>query len=212
MENDYNTDRTPLVLMEYGRNVQKLVDFIKKIEDKEKRTQYALTLKNLMRQIAPSSVQTQETEQKLWDDMFIISGFDLEIDSPFPVPEEKMLTRKPEKLDYHNYKVKLRHYGRNMELLIDQALEIEDEDDLERAVIYIGKLMKTFQATWNKESADDAVILENIKFLSDGKLTIDLEKVKEGNLFEVLYKEKGGSRPKNHRRTGGGGGKKRRRY
>ena len=214
MTKDYNTGRPPLVLKEYGRNIQKMVEYIRTIKDKDKRTDHAYTLKNLMRQIAPSATQSQETEQKLWDDMYIISQLDLEIDSPFPKPEEMVLTKKPERLKYHNYDVKLRHYGRNVELLIAKAIEAETDEERERATIYIGKLMKTFQATWNKENADDETILETIKKLSNGKLDLDLEKVKEGNLFEVLYKERGTqkntSRSRNRRPSGGG--KRRRKY
>ena len=83
---DYNTSLSPLILKEYGRNIQKLVGFLRTIEDKEKRTQYAHTLVELMKQIAPTVKETNETNQKLWDDMFIMAGFELEVDSPYPIP------------------------------------------------------------------------------------------------------------------------------
>lgn len=193
---DYNTSQPPLILREYGRNVQKLVGFLKTIEDRDKRTAYAHTLISLMRQVTPSFKETQETEQKLWDDLFIMADFDLDIESPYPVPEPEVLTRKPKRLDYMSNRIKYKHYGRNIELLIKEAAAKEDPQEREEAIIYIGKLMKSFYSTWNKEVIDDSVILENIKTISDGELDINLDKVREDNLFERLYKNK--------KRTSGG--------
>ena len=119
MVKDYNTGRKPLRLKEYGRNVQKLIDYIKTIEDKEKRTESAHTINNLMRQIVPGPKDTQEDPQKFWDDMYIVSDFDLDIDGPYPKPERAILEKKPERLKYHTYNVKYKHYGHNVELLAD---------------------------------------------------------------------------------------------
>ena len=201
LEKDYNTTRNPLVLKEYGRNIQKLIDFVKAFDDKEKRTKYALTLIQLMRQIAPGGNFTPESEQKFWDDLHIISDMKLDIDSPYPVPELKLLYKKPEPLIFKSHKVKLKHYGRNIELLIQKTVETKDPEKRENAIIYIGKLMKTFQSTWNKDNTDDAVIIKNIQSLSDGQLDIDLEMVTENNLFEVLYKDKGRSSARRNQRS-----------
>lgn len=187
---EYNTSQQPLILREYGRNVQKLVAYLKTIEDKEKRNESAATLVELMKQVAPSVKETPETSQKLWDDLFIMSDFDLDIDSPYPVPEPEVLNKKPRRLEYTNYDVKYKHYGRNIDLLIKEAIKKEDPLEREEAIIYIGKLMKSFYTSWNKEVIDDSVILENIKSISGGELDIDLDKVKEDNLFEKLYHNK----------------------
>ncbi len=187
---DYNTSLPPLILKEYGRNIQKLVNYLKSIEDKEERLKNAHTLVELMKQIAPSVKETNETNQKLWDDMYIMSDFDLELDGPYPVPEEEILHKKPERVPYVNNRIRFKHYGRNIELLVKEAIKKEDPQEREDAIIYIGKLMKSFYSSWNKEVIDDAVILDNIKAISDGALDIDLEKVKEDNLFERLYKDK----------------------
>ncbi|UII29377.1 DUF4290 domain-containing protein [Fulvivirga maritima] len=187
---EYNTSQPALILREYGRNVQKLVKYIKTIEDKEERSQKAATLIELMRQVTPSVKETIETNQKLWDDLYIMADFDLEIDGPFPPPEQSVINKKPKRLDYVYYNVKYKHYGRNIELLINQAIDKEDPQEKEEAIIYIGKLMKSFYSSWNNEVIDDAIILENMKSISKGKLDIDLEKVKEDNLFERLYKNK----------------------
>ncbi len=201
LEKDYNTSRNPLVLKEYGRNIQKLIDFVHNFDDKEKRTKYAHTLIQLMRQIVPGGNYTPESEQKFWDDLHIISDMKLDIDSPYPIPEPTLLTKKPEPMKYYSHKVKLKHYGRNIELLIQKALETDDPEKREHAIIYIGKLMKTFQSTWNKENAEDKVIIKNIRDLSGGQLDIDPEKVTENNLFEVLYKDKGRPPARRNQRT-----------
>lgn len=216
---DYNTSQPPLILREYGRNVQKLVKYLKTIEDKEKRTAYAHTLIDLMRQITPSFKETQETTQKLWDDLFIMADFDLDIESPYPVPEPEVLTKKPKRLDYLSNRIKYKHYGRNIELLVKEAAAKEDPQEREDAIIYIGKLMKSFYSTWNKEVIDDSVILENIKTISGGELDIDLDKVREDNLFERLYKNKKrtntgtrtSGKPSNRRGGSKGGNNRRRR-
>ena len=101
-----------------------------------------------------------------------------------------MLNKKPERVPYVNNRIKYKHYGRNIELLVKEAIKKEDPQEREDAIIYIGKLMKSFYSSWNKEVIEDAVILENIKAISDGALDIDLERVKEDNLFERLYKDK----------------------
>ena len=205
---EYNTGRNTLNLKEYGRNVQKLVDFMKKEEDKTKRSEYAQTIVELMKQVTPARKDVQENAQKLWDDLFIIADFDLDIDSPFPMPDKSIINRKPDRVSYQSNRIKYRHYGRNIELLILEAVKKEDPREREDAIIYIGKLMKSFYSSWNKEIIDDAVILENIKSISGGELNIDLEKVREDNLFEKLYKttvkKKPRQQPRQAQRRGGG--------
>lgn len=203
----YNTSRKPLILKEYGRNIQKLVDFIKSQDTKEQRTQYAYTLVNLMKQIVPSSKDSQENEQKFWDDLFIVADFELDIDAPYPCPESNILTKKPDKLKYHTNAVKYRHYGRNIELLIQQAIDMEDQEKKTDAVLYIGKLMKTFHTTWSKDTVDDSVILKNIKLLSQGKLDVSQEIMDEGEVFNALYRDTKRSTSSSGK---GGGGKSKR--
>lgn len=188
--NEYNTGREHLILKEYGRNVQKLVDYLSTIEDKEKRTKYAHTLIELMRQITPSHKDNADSPQKLWDDLYIMANFKLDIDGPYPKPEADILERKPDKVAYQYNRIKYRHYGKNLELLIDKAVNMEDPEEKEAAIIYLGKLMKSFYATWNNDYIEDDVLVKQINEMSEGQLVIDIAKVKEDNLFESLYKEK----------------------
>ena len=171
------------ILKEYGKNIQKLVDYVQTVPDKDKRTEYAYTLVDLMKQLNPQ-LKT-ENDQKLWDDLFIMSDFELDVDAPFPMPEKELLGKRPKRLGYPQGEVKFKHYGRNIEKLIEKAVEIEDDEEQEVAIIYIGQLMRSFHSTWNRDNFDDAIILDDIKILSKGKLHIDLEKVKENGLFET---------------------------
>ena len=207
--NDYNTTRPALILKEYGRNIQMLIEHIKSIEDKEKRTESAHTLIELMKLINPNAKDTQETSQKLWDDLYIMSDFSIDIDSPYPMPEREILNKKPERLGYRTTEIKFKHYGRNIKLLIDKAIELEDPEEKEAAVIHIGRLMKSFQNTWNRDNVDDDTIVKNISKMSRGELSIDLDRVKNENLFESMVKEKrnrpGGNKGGRRHNNGGRG-------
>lgn len=180
----YNSILPPLTLREYGRNIQMLADHLGTIEDREKRTKYAYTLVELMGQINPASKELDDTTQKNWDDLFIMTNFTLDVDAPFPPPAEDILTKKPERMSYHKAKPKYKHYGENVEKLIAIASEIEDEDERRGATIYLGKLMKTFYAAWNRENVDDETIVGHLRSMSKGKLEIPVEEVKAKSLFD----------------------------
>jgi len=181
---EYNTQRAHLKLREYGRNVQNLVAHLKTIENKEDRNKKAATLVELMKLINPELSKNDETDQKVWDDLYIISNFELDIEGPFPKPDASVLSKKPDRLKYYSNEIKFRHYGRGVELLIEQAIAMEDPKEKEGAVVAIGRLMKGFFQTWNKESIEDEQILKNIKKLSNDQLNIDIETVKELGLFD----------------------------
>ena len=188
---EYNTTRSKLILREYGRNFHKLVDYVKSVKQKDKRSELSHTLIDMMKVTHPSFNDQSEVEAKLWDDLHIMSEHDIDIDCPYPKPIPKSESEKPKRLEYPKNKIKYRHYGKKIELLIDQACKLKKEEDKESAVIHIGKIMKSFFSMWNKESIDNNVIIDNIKELSDNKLTIDIEKVKELNLFYKVTKERG---------------------
>jgi len=207
--NDYNTQRERLILKEYGRNVQKLVNYLSTIQDREERNQSASVLVDLMKQINPSIKEGSEDNQKLWDDLFIMSDFRIDIDSPFPKPKKELLYKKPERLGYKDKAIIYKHYGLNIQLLVDKAVRMEDPEEQEAAIIYIGRLMKSFSSLWNKENLDDETIVKNIRELSRGQLEMDLEKIKNNNLFEYLVKDKG--RKSNHQQHYQKGGKRPRR-
>ncbi len=183
---EYNTERAHLKLREYGRNVQNLVSHIQNEPDKEMRNKMVVTLVELMKLINPNlSKDTEEYDQKIWDDVFIISGFKIDVDSPFSTPEPSLLEKKPERMTYFSNAIKYKHYGRSLEMLIQKAVALEDPKEKEGAVIVLGKLMKSFFQTWNKDSIEDEQVLMNIKRMSDNKLDIDINTVKKLNLFDL---------------------------
>jgi hypothetical protein len=192
---DYNTQRPLIILKEYGRNVQKLVEYIRNNPDKDKRTEMAFTLIELIKQLTPTIKDQPENPQRVWDDLYIIADFNLDINAPFPVPTPEVLFKKPEKVNYPQSQVRFKHYGKNIEKLVKEALKIEDPQEREDAIIYLGKLMKTFYGNWNKETIDDSVILKDIQEMSGGALNMTIEKVREDNLFEKLYKERKKTKP-----------------
>ena len=199
MIGEYNTSREAIILKEYGRNVQNLVNYIRSVPDKEKRTQLATSLIELIKQLAPVAKEAQENPQRMWDDLYIMADFNLDVDNPFTTPDRTILFKKPRKMEYPQNNVRFRHYGKNIEKMVKEALKKEDPIEREEAAIYIGKLMKTFFGAWNKETLDDSVIVKDIGILSQGKLMLNLDKVREENLFEKLYREprKTNERPQN---------------
>ena len=205
MIGEYNTQRPQIILKEYGRNVQKLVEYLRTIPDIEKRTQLARTLIELIKQLTPSLKDQPENDQRLWDDLYIMADFNLELNNPYPVPQRDVLFKKPQKMEYPQTDIRYKHYGKNIERLVQEAMKKEDPQDREDAIIYLGKLMKTFYSNWNKETLDDSVILNDIKAMSGGKLSLDIDKVREDNLFEKLYRDRKKLKPvtENGHRNGG---------
>jgi hypothetical protein len=175
MEKDYNTQKTPLILKEYGRNVQKLVEYIATLPSKEERTRYAHTLISLMKQLNPSVREHNDNAQRIWDHLFLMSDFNLDIDSPYPVPERSILHKKPKSMKYNVGEVTYKHYGRNIEILISKAIKITEPEEKQQAMVFIFKLMKSFYTSWNKETVDDITIANQLRELSKGQLSIDLQ-------------------------------------
>lgn len=204
MIGEYNSQRPNIILKEYGRNVQKLVEYIRNTPDKNKRTDLAYTLIELIKQLTPSIKEQGDDPQRLWDDLYIIADFDLDVNNPFPVPERETLFKKPMTMKYPQSNVRFKHYGKNIEKLVKEALKKEDPQEREDAIIYLGKLMKTFYGNWNKETLDDSVILKDIQAMSGGALNMTIDKVREDNLFEKLYKERKKARPQQGSHNSGG--------
>ncbi|MBX2841490.1 MAG: DUF4290 domain-containing protein [Flammeovirgaceae bacterium] len=210
MELEYNSTKEPLLLMEYGRNVQKLVKYISTIEDKEERSKLAHTLINLMKQLNPSVKENNDNYQRIWDHLFIMADFDLDIDAPYPVPDREILISKPKKMEYKTTELRFKHYGRNIELLISKAIGIEDEEEKERAILHLGKLMKSFYSSWNKENISDDVIVHHLYELS-GKRIDYRPKLKEGKVIFDLgsFKEREKRGGRNGGSNSNSGGKRR---
>ncbi len=204
MIGEYNSQRQHIILKEYGRNIQNLVEYIRSVPDKDKRTELAYTLIELIKLLNPTVRESVENPQRLWDDLMIIADFNLDVNNPFNLPDRDILSKRPKKVPYPQTDVRYKHYGKNIERLVQEAMKKEDPKEREELIIYLGRLMKTFYGNWNKETLDDSVILKDIAQMSKGQLTMSLEKVREENLFDPLYRERSGNQP---RPQGGGGGR-----
>ncbi|GAB4049625.1 DUF4290 domain-containing protein [Spirosoma litoris] len=182
-------------MKEYGSSIQKLVDNMVNIEDREKRTRYAHILIELMRQIHPNMKDGQDYYNKLWDDLYIMSGFTLDVDSPYPPPSEEALGKKPQRVPYNTHHLKFKHFGRNVDLLIAKAVSLEDPDERRAFVSYLTRLMRTFYQAWNKESVEDETIYQSLIELSNGKLYDDIKLIREEGLVEATPRERTGDQP-----------------
>lgn len=169
---DYNTQREKLILPEYGRNIQKMVDHAISIKDRETRNLAANTIIQVMGNLNPHLRENRDFKHKLWDHLHFIGNFNLDIDCPFEVPEKEQFERKPDPLPYPSGKIRFKHYGKIVEELIEKAIEIEDGEAKDDFVRFIGNHMKLSHITWNKEGIADDVIFKAIRELSKGRLSI----------------------------------------
>jgi hypothetical protein len=168
----YNTERVRLYIPEYGRNVQKMVDYLKTIEDREKRNEQARAIVKVMEIINPAVHLQDNYEQKLWDHLHIISGFDLDVDSPYPAPEPESLNEKPMMIPVSRKPVKASHYGRNIESFIDLIAGKEDGEQKTAMIRSLAVYMRQQYLIWNKDTVSDETIFQDIERLSDGKIKV----------------------------------------
>ncbi|HTF81491.1 MAG TPA: DUF4290 domain-containing protein [Cytophagales bacterium] len=189
---EYNTQRPDIILREYGRNLQKMVQHLLTIEDTDKRNQQAKIVVEMMRQLSPNP-NNQDQIQKIWDDMQIMGDFKLDIESPFPKPEPELLGKKPKRMDYNTNQLRKKHYGRNVDLMIEEILKLEDEKEKHEATVFLAKLMKSFYNTWNKEVLDDEVILHDLREMSGYRLNLDADQVKNDNLLQAQKTKRTGT-------------------
>ena len=170
MNYDYNTQRKRMELPEYGRNVQKMVDHIKTIKDRDERNRAAKTIIGIMGNLNPHLRDVGDFKHKLWDHLAIIAEFDLDIDSPYPVPEISKLREKPGEIPYMQGEIRFLHYGRIIELMIQAATELEEGEEKEYLTTLIVNQMKKSYITWNRSQVADEVIINDMRVLSRGKL------------------------------------------
>jgi len=159
-----------MALPEYGRNVQKMVDHIKTIEDRAERNRAAKTIISIMGNLNPHLRDVGDFKHKLWDHLALIASFELDIDSPYPIPEPAKFVEKPKQVPYKQGDIRFLHYGRIIELMIDAASEMQEGSEKEYLTTLIVNQMKKSYITWNRGQVADEVIIENMKLLSRGKL------------------------------------------
>lgn len=169
---EYNSLRTSLIIPEYGRHLQKLIDQIITIEDREKRNKAAKYAISVMGSLNPHLRDVPDFQHKLWDQLFIMSNFQLDVDSPYPIPSKEVLSQKPERLAYPQNFPKYRFYGNNIKYMIDVAIKWENGDMKDALILVIANHMKKSYLSWNKETVEDEVIFEHLLELSNGKINL----------------------------------------
>ena len=197
MEYDYNTRRAHLVLPEYGRNIQKMVEHLLTIEDREERNKAARTVIAVMGNLNPHLRDVADFKHKLWDHLAIISDFKLDIDSPYETPTPELLAEKPKKIPYNQKPIRFKHYGHSIVLMIDKAVEMEDGEEKQDLVKMIAYHMKKSYLTWNREAVNDREILEDLVTLSKNRLELDPNLVLPDTrdiLAKNVRKKKGGGK------------------
>lgn len=169
---EYNSERQHLIIPEYGRHLQKLIDQVTAIADREERNKVAKYIIHVMGWLNPHLRDVPDFQHKLWDQLFIMSDFKLDVDSPFPIPSREVLQLKPEILKYPQNFPKYRFYGNNIKYMIDVANKWEDGDMKNALVKVIANHMKKSYLSWNKDTVKDDVIFEHLYELSGGKINL----------------------------------------
>lgn len=169
---DYNTSRKKLNLPEYGRNIQQMVDHLSTVEDREERNRLAKVLIGIMGNMNPHLRDINDFKHKLWDHIFIMSDFKLDIDSPYPIPSQETYEEKPKTVPYPTQPITYKHYGRSIEMMIQKAIEMEDGQQKEALTQLIANHMKKAYLMWNNDSVSDEDVIRDLGVLSKGKLAL----------------------------------------
>lgn len=180
----YNTEKEQIVISEYGRCVQEMIKKLPEIEDREQRTEAAKYIISVMVQMNPSIKQSSDYEHKLWDHLYMISGYNLDVDSPYapPIPVEQQ--NKPQHIGYQNNDIKYGHYGQYLIKMIEAASN-EENDEIREALAYsLAGQMKRNYLEWNKSVVNDQVIIDDLKNISGGRLVIN-DETKLNNTSEM---------------------------
>ncbi len=169
---EYNAERPHLIIPEYGRHLQKLIDLAVAIADREERNKAAKYIIQVMGSLNPHLRDVPDFQHKLWDQIFIMSDFRLEVDSPYPIPTRDVINLKPERLPYPQKYPKYRFYGNNIKYMIEVANKWEEGEMKSALVKVIANHMKKSYLSWNKDTVTDAVIFEHLYELSEGTINL----------------------------------------
>ncbi|MCB9045026.1 MAG: DUF4290 domain-containing protein [Chitinophagales bacterium] len=170
---EYNTTRSKLLMSEYGRNVQKMVDYMLTIKDKENRTRYAEMLIELMSTLNPGLKVMEDYKHKLWDHLYLMSDFKLDVDCPYPPPTAEEMFKKPDPVPYPQTKISVRHFGKNLDAVIQKAMAETDEEKRQSLTQLIGYYMKLAYINWHREPVHDDMIRNELSVLTGGKLNYE---------------------------------------
>lgn len=217
-EMEYNTTRNHLIYREYGRHIQKMIEYLLSLEDRDARQRNAYAVIELMGFLNPHLKNVEDFRHKLWDHLFLISDFKLDVESPYPIPTRETLKAKPKPLPYPKRYPKFSHLGKNLELVINKALKEENPDKRQGFANAVAYYMKLAYNNWHKETVHDDAIQSELTSLTDGQLTFtNTPYVRQhrpnegrdnrggGNYGD--YRNKRNQKFQHQNRSGGGGGR-----
>lgn len=202
---EYNSDRPKLIIPEYGRHIQKMVEELLKIEDDQERNQMAHGVIKVMGNLTPHLKDLPDFQEKLWDQLYRMSNYQLQVDAPFEMTTEEEAQEKPDPLAYPENNPKYRFYGHNIKKMIDVANAWEDGPKKEGLILTIANHMKKSYLNWNKDTVDDKVIFDHLYDLSNGKIDLNPKEEDLSAAADLVRKtpHKGKTRrPKRHHSKG----------
>jgi hypothetical protein len=173
---EYNTQLDKLILPEYGRNIQKMVQLVTAEPDREKRNKMANAIIEIMQVMNPAQRDVEDFKHKLWDHIFILSDYKLDVDAPYPKPVREEIEKKPRKVNYPGGNIKYMHYGKVVEKFIERAKQIEQPEKRMLMAELTANLMKKDYLAWNRDAVSDETILQHLEKMSGGVLKFEESK------------------------------------
>ena len=196
---EYNTNRTKLLMPEYGRNIQQMVEYCKSLPSKEERNEVAKTIVEFMGQRNPHLRDEENYKHKLWDHLYILADYDLDVDAPYPFPTREELDQKPNRMDYPSFDNEYKFYGKSILQLIDRAIELEEGEEKEALIQIIANNMKKSYNVYNKEHVQDEVIFRHLKELSQDKLDLaGIETLDKSKIYHPSRNKRNNHKKRNH--------------
>ncbi len=196
---EYNTNRTKLLMPEYGRNIQQMVEYCKSLPSKEERNEVAKTIVEFMGQRNPHLRDEENYKHKLWDHLYILADYDLDVDAPYPFPTKEELDQKPNRMDYPSFDNEYKFYGKSILQLIDRAIELEEGEEKEALIQVIANNMKKSYNVYNKEHVQDEVIFRHLKELSQDKLDLTgIETLDKSKIYHPNRNKRNNHKKRNH--------------
>ena len=196
---EYNTNRTKLLMPEYGRNIQMMVEYCKSLPSKEERNEVAKTIVEFMGQRNPHLRDEENYKHKLWDHLYILADYDLDVDAPYPFPTKEELDQKPNRMDYPSFDNEYKFYGKSILQLIDKAIELEEGEEKEALIQVIANNMKKSYNVYNKEHVQDEVIFRHLKELSQDKLDFTgIETLDKSKIYHPSRNKRNNHKKRNH--------------
>ena len=173
MKKNYNYERKKLQLPEYGRHIHEMVDYLSTIEDRDERNRQATAVIGVMGNLFPLLRDTADYTHKLWDHMFIMADFQLDVDSPYPIPSAEELAPHPAKMYYPTKRIAIKHYGKNVENILRSLRNVENKEVVQEVIGDVARYMRTKSYEYNQEHPNNDVIIKDIKKMSDNMISVD---------------------------------------